>query len=161
MKGFKLSKTGLLVLAAGAFIVVLAGLGITRYGQIAEQDDLNKALSVSETRMNAVDLQPYEVQKAELQEQLVTSDSLLLEAKERLIQSVISVNVTAKFYEIAAYHSITVDSISTNKNVTGDYEGVPCKLININAIITGDLSHIVDFIAGLNNNFSSGFVQSV
>lgn len=160
MKGFKFSKTGLLILAAGAFIVILAGLGITRYGQISEQDELNDALSLSEMRLNAVNLQPYEVQKAELLEQLVAGESLLEEAKDRLIQTVISVNVTDKFYEIAAYHSIIVDSISTTKNQIGDYEGVPCTLISVNAKVTGDLSNVIDFIAGLNNNFSTGFVQS-
>ncbi len=161
MKGFKLSKTGLLVLAAGAFIVVLAGLGITRYNQISEQDDLNKALSVSETRLNVIDLEPLELQKAELQEQLIASESLLEEAKERLIQSVVSVNVTAKFYEIAAYYGVIVDSIGTNKNALGSYEGVTCTLINVSSIVTGYLSHIIDFIAGLNNNFSTGFIQAV
>jgi hypothetical protein len=160
MKGFKLSKTGLLILAAGTFIVMLAGLGIIRYGQISEQDDLSKTLSISETRLNVIDLQPYEVQKAELQEQLVTSESLLEEAKNRLIQTVISVNVTAKFYEIAAFHNVIIDSISTTKNIVADYEGVVCTTININAIVTGDLAHVIDFIAGLNNNFSTGFVQS-
>ena len=161
MKGFKLSKTGLLILAAGVFIVMLVGLGITRYGQISEQDNLNDALSVSETRLGTVNLQPYEVQKAELLEQLVASESLLEEAKNRLIQTVISVDVTDKFYEIAAYHSIIIDSISTTKNLIGDYEGVVCTLITISAAVTGDLSHVIDFIAGLNNNFSTGFVQSV
>ena len=161
MKGFKLSKTGLLILAAGAFIVVLAVLGITRYGQISEQDELNDVLSVSESRLSNINLQPYEVQKAELLEQLVESESLLEEAKDRLIQTVISVDVTDKFYEIAAYHSIRVDSISTTKNQTSDYEGVICIMITINALVTGDLTHVIDFVAGLNNNFSTGFVQSV
>lgn len=160
MKGFKLSKTGLLILAAGAFIVVLAGLGITRYSQISEQNGLNEALSVSETRLTAVNLQPYEVQKAELLEQFIASQSLLEEARNRLIQTVISVDVTGKFYEIAVFHSIIVNSISTTKNTVEDYEGVVCTLITISAKVTG-LSHVVDFIAGLNNNFSTGFVQSV
>lgn len=161
MKGFKLSKTGLLILAAGALIVVLAGLGFTRYGQISEQDNLNNALSVSETRLSTVNLHPYEIQTAELQEQLVTSQSLLEEAKNRLIQTVISVDVAGKFYEIAAFHHIIVNSISTTKNIIGDYEGVICTLITISAEVTGSLSDVVDFNAGLNNNFSTGFVQSV
>ena len=160
MKGFKLSKTGLLILAAGAFIVVLAGLGITRYGQISEQDELNSALSLSDVRLNAVNLQPYEVQKATLLEQLVVSESLLEEAKSRLMQTAISVDVTDKFYEIAAFHEIIIQSISTTKNTKGNYEGVPCTLISVNAVVNGDLSHVIDFIEGLNNNFTTGFIQS-
>jgi hypothetical protein len=161
MKGFKLSKTGLLILAAGAFVVVLAGLGVMRYGQISEQDELNGALSVSESRMGNMNLEPFEVQKAELTEQLLESQSLLEDAKSRLKQTVISVDVADKFYEIAAYHGIIVDSISTTKNQTGNYEGVVCTLINISAMVSGDLANVIEFVAGLNNNFSTGFVQSV
>lgn len=160
MKGFKFSKTGLLILAAGAFIVILAGLGIIRYNQTSEQEELNDALSLAEVRLNAVNLQPYEVQKAELQEQLLASEGLLIDARERLVQSVVSVNVTDKFYEIAAYHEIIIDSISTTKNQNASYLGVACTQISIAATVSGDLSHTIDFIAGLNNNFSTGFIQS-
>ncbi len=160
MKGFKFSKTGLLILAAGAFIVVLASLGFMRFSQTSEQDSLNDALALSETRLSFMNIQPLQVQLAELEEQLSESESLLAEVKQRLSQSVISVNVTDKFYEIAAYHSIIVDSISTTKNQSGAYEGVPCTLITINAGVSGDLSHVIDFITGLNNNFTTGYVES-
>ncbi|OGO17978.1 MAG: hypothetical protein A2Z15_00450 [Chloroflexi bacterium RBG_16_50_11] len=160
MKGFKFSKVGLLILAAGAFIVVLAGLGITRYGQISEQDTLSGELSLSEIRLNNMDINPYQLQLVELQEQLKDSESQLEEAKSRLIQTVISVDVTDKFYEVASYHNVIIDNLSTTKNQTSTYEDVTCLLITINAAVTGDLSHIIDFIAGLNDNFDTGFVQS-
>jgi hypothetical protein len=160
MKGFKFSKTGLLILATGAFIVVLGGLGIMRYNQTAEQDSLDEALALSEIRLDVVNLQPLQLQMAELEEQLNESEALLEEAKQRLVQSVISVNVTDKFYEIAAYHNIIVDSISTTKNQADTYKGVTCTLITVNAAVSGDLEHVIDFIAGLNNNFTTGFVQS-
>jgi hypothetical protein len=160
MKGFKFSKTGLLILATGAFIVVLASLGVMRFSQTSEQDSLNDALALSETRLSFMNIQPLQVQMAELEEQLSESESLLAEAKQRLVQSVISVNVTDKFYEIAAYHSVIVDSISTTKNQSGDYEEVACTLITINAAVTGDLPHVIDFIIGLNNNFTTGYVES-
>jgi hypothetical protein len=160
MKGFKFSKTGLLILATGVFIVVLASLGVMRFSQTSEQDSLNEALALSETRLGFMDLQPLQLQMAELEEQLNEIESLLAEAKQRLVQSVISVNVTDKFYEIAAYHEIIVDSISTTKNQAADYGGVACILITINAAVTGDLEHVIDFIAGLNNNYTTGYVQS-
>jgi len=106
MKGFKLSKAGLLILAAGVFIVVLLSLGITRYGQISEQTDLNDELSLSEMRLNNIDLKPFQLQLVELQEQFTDSESQLEEAKSRLDQTVISVDVTDKFYEIADYHDV-------------------------------------------------------
>jgi hypothetical protein len=160
MKGFKLSKTGLLILAAGAFVVVLAGLGITRYGQISEQTKLNDEFTLSEMRLDNIDLKPFQVQLAELQEQFEDNEIQVEEAKNRLVQTVISVNVTDKFYKIAAYNSVIIDSISTTKNQTEVYESVKFSLITISAAVTGDLSHVIDFIAGLNDNFDTGFVRS-
>ena len=160
MKGFKFSKTGLLILAAGVFVVVLAVLGITRYGQMSEQTELNDELSLSVMRLNNLDLKPFQVQLAELQEQFKDNEIQVEEAKNRLVQTVISVDVTDKFYEIAAYQSVIIDSISTTKNQTEVYESVKCSLITINAAVTGDLSHVIDFIAGLNDNFDTGFVRS-
>src|SRR4030042_462241 len=160
MKGFKLSKTALLILATGAFIVVLSGLGITRYGQTSEQESLTEALTLSEARLNNMDLQPYQLQLAELREQLGDTESQLEEAKIRLLQTVISVDVVDKFYQIAEYHEIIVNSISTTKNQTEIYDGVSCLLITINAEVIGDLSHVIDLIHGLNNNFATGFVLS-
>jgi hypothetical protein len=160
MKGFKLSKTGLLILAAGTFIVVLAGLGITRYGQISEQTKLNDELSLSVMRLDNIDLKPFQVQLAELQEQFKDNEIQVEEAKNRLVQTVISVDVTDKFYEIAAYNSVIVNTIGTTKNQTEAYESVQFSIITINAAVTGDLSHVIDFIAGLNDNFDTGFVRS-
>ncbi|OGN99916.1 MAG: hypothetical protein A2Y58_04870 [Chloroflexi bacterium RBG_13_51_52] len=160
MKGLKFSKTGLLILAAGIFIVGLLSLGITRYGQISEESDLNDELSLSEARLNNMELKPFQLQLAELQEQFTDSASQLEEAKSRLVQSVVSVNVTAKIYEISYYHNVIIDTIGTTKIQTEVYNGVNCILINVNAVVTGELSHIIDFIAGLNDNFDTGFVRS-
>jgi hypothetical protein len=160
MKGFKFSKTGLLILAAGAFIVVLAGLGIMRFNQTSEQDSLNEALALSETRLNVMDISPLQTQMTGLEEQLNESESLLAAAKQRLIQSVISVDVADKFYETAASHDVIVDTISTTKNQAANYEGVPCTLITINAAVSGDMMNVIDFIASLNNDFTTGYVES-
>ena len=52
MKKLKLSKTSWLILAAGVFIVVLVGLGLTRSQQIREQSGLDDELSVTQKRLD-------------------------------------------------------------------------------------------------------------
>jgi hypothetical protein len=161
MKGLKLSKTSWLILSAGVFVVVLAGLGITRFGQISDNTKLSEELSVSAARLENVNLTPLQVQLAELSEQLQDSDSQLAEVKNRFIQSIISVDVVDQFYEIAYYYGVKVKSIGTTKMQGDRYQGVNCIVISINASVAGTLSEIIEFVIGLNNNYSTGFVRSV
>jgi hypothetical protein len=160
MKLFKLSKTGLLVLAAGAFIVVLACLGMTRYSQGSEEDALKGELALSAMRLGNLELKPLQEELAGLQEKLISNQTRLAEAKDNLVQSVISVDVTDKFYQIAYDNYVIVESIGTTAIQTQDYEGLPCSLTTINAVVEGDLSHIIDFVASLNDDFTTGFVKS-
>lgn len=160
MKGIKISKTVLLILAAGVFIVGLLSLGVTRFNQMSEQSDLNDELALSEIRLNNLDLKPLELQLAELQEQFLESESQLEEAKNRLNQTAVSVNVTDKLFEIAEFHDVIIDNMGTTKNQSVDYNGINFLSISINAAVSGKLSDVIDFIAGLNDNFDTGFIQS-
>jgi hypothetical protein len=160
MKGIKISKAVILILAAGVFIVGLLSLGVTRYNQMSEQSDLNDELALSEIRLSNMDLNSLELQLSELEEQLLESESQLEEAKNRLKQTVISVNVTDKLYEIAEFYNVIIDNIGTTKNQSITYNGIGCLSISVSAAVSGELSNIIDFIVGLNNNFDTGYVQS-
>jgi hypothetical protein len=161
LKGLKFSKTGWLILSAGIFIVVLAGLGITRSGQLSEQGKLGTDLASSQARLDKVDTDTYEYQLAELNQQLVDSQLQLAEVKDKLRQKIESVDVADKFYEIATFYSVNVTVMGTTK-VSGEvYQGVECSVISLSGTASGEFPDIIDFVAGLNNNFSTGFVQSV
>jgi hypothetical protein len=160
MKSIKFSKTGLLILAAGAFTVVLAGLGITRYSQTSEEARLEGELALSSMRLNNMDLKPLQEQLAGLEEELKNGQIQIEEAKNKLAQSVISVDMADNFYEIAASCGVAIETITTTKNQTEVYENVGCVLINVNAMVTGALPHIIDFVAALNDSFTTGFVKS-
>jgi hypothetical protein len=160
MKGIKISKTGWIILSAGIFIVVLAGLGITRSGQVKQQSKLGTDLTSSQLRLDKLDTSGYQMQLDELEQQLADSDQQLAQVKDKLRQKIESVDVTDKFYEIAAFYSVNVTILGTTKLVKDSYQGVPCSVISLTATARGDFPDIVDFIAGLNNNYRTGFVQS-
>ena len=160
MKGLKLSKTSILALASGVFLVGLLSLGITRFNQVSEQDDLNEEVSVSKMMLGSMDLTSQQLQLTELQEQYAEISSQIEDAKSRLVQSVISVDVTDKIYTIAEYYDVIINNITTTKNQTEVYAGIGCLSININAAISGEMTNVIDFIAGLNDNFDTGFVRS-
>ena len=160
MKGLKLSKTSLLILSAGIFIVVLATLGVTRSGQMKEKETLSENLSLALTRLDNIEVTNLNVQLTELREQLQESQEQLTEAKDRLRQTVISVDVTDKLYEIAEYYGVTITIMGTTVIQEMPFNGVTCSLISLNAQVIGSLSDIIDFIQGMNNNYTTGFIRS-
>jgi len=161
LKGLKFSKTGFLILSAGIFIVVLAGLGIARSGQVKEQNKLGTDLASSQLRLDKVDTTQSQYQLDELKQQLNDSEQQLMEVKDKLRQKIDSVDVSDKFYEIAKYYSVNVTVMGTSKKADDTYQGVGLSLISLSGTASGEFPKIIDFIAGLNNNFSTGFIQSV
>lgn len=160
MKGLKISKTGWLVLSAGIFIVVLAGLGITRSNQNKERDQLSTDLATSQMRLDKMDIRQLQIQEGELRRQLADSEQQLADAKDKLRQKISSVDVTDKLFEIANDYSVNVTIMGTTSIAQNSYGGIQCSVISVSASANGVLSDIIDFIAGLNDNFSTGYVQS-
>ncbi len=161
MKGIKLSKTGWLILSAGIFIVILAGLGVTRSQQISEQSSMNEELSLSETRLNNLDVTDLRRQLEELNLQVEEGQAQLNEAKERLRQTVVSVDITEEFFKIANYSDVTIMNITTSKITPNEMEGIGLDKISLAAQVKGDFEDIVDFVINLNNGYATGHVQTV
>jgi hypothetical protein len=160
MKGLKLSKTSWLILAAGIFIVVLSCLGVTRSGQVKEQNKLDEELKMSESRLDKTPTTELQTQLGELQERLEESEGQLAEAKNRLRQTVLSVDVTDKFFEIAKYCDVVIMNITTTTITKNTVAGVNYATISLGAAITGDASKILDFIISLNKGYATGYVKS-
>jgi hypothetical protein len=160
MKGLKLSKTSWLILAAGIFLVVLAGLGVSRSGQVKEQSRLEEELGISESILEKTQLTSLQTQMGELQDRLDESESQLVEAKDRLRQTVLSVDVTDKFFEVAKYSDVVVMNLVTSTIAKNTIAGVDCSTISIGATITGDVNNIIDFIINLNQGYTTGYVKS-
>jgi len=160
MKGLKISKTSWLILAVGIFLVVLACLGVTRSGQMKEQNKLEEELKMSESRLDKVPATDLQTQLEELQDRLEESEGQLTEAKNRLRQTILSVDVTDKFFEIAKYCDVVVMNMSTTAIGKNTVAGVNYATISLNAVITGDASNLLDFIISLNKGYSTGYVKS-
>src|SRR3990170_3581889 len=102
MKSLRLSKTGWLILAAGVFLVILAGLGMTRSQQMRDQSSKTDELSIAIRRLAAIDVTDLRDQVQSLQDQITLGKADLVNAASRLSKSVVSADVAEEFYEIAA-----------------------------------------------------------
>jgi hypothetical protein len=160
MKGIKISKTGWLILAAGVFIVILAGLGLTRSQQFREQTRVNDELSMSQTRLDKIDVTDLRRQLGDLQQKVDEGQAQLDDARERLRQTVISVDITEELFKIAAYSDVTVMRLTTSMITPDDLQGIGLSTILVSAQAEGDLDHLVDFVVNLNNGYPTGYLKS-
>lgn len=161
MKGIKLSKTSWLILAAGVFIVILAGLGLTRSQQLDEQNQLDEALALSTSRLNMLEVSQLKLEEAELQQRLDETMVEFEEVKDRLRQTVVSVDVTDELFRIAEYSDVKIMSMMSSAQSNGNLGPISCLTTSIRANIMGSASDLIDFILNLNSGYTTGIVQSV
>jgi hypothetical protein len=160
LKNFKLSKTSWVILSAGVFVVVLAGLGLTHSQQVKERNQLEEELMVTEMRLDKLDISGLEKQYDTLQTQLEEKLAQLNDVKYVLRQPIESIDVTDEFFVVAAQENIEVVNISSTSLTKESFSGVSCTAISIMGSVTGELDDIIDFIIDLNNDYTTGYIRS-
>jgi hypothetical protein len=160
MKHLKLSKASWLILAVGLFVVVAAGLGITRSQQAQEQGRLNDELELSQKNLAAIQITGLQSQLDELQQTADEAQLKLDEAQRQLDQTVVSVDVTDEFFSIASYCGVKVINLSTSPIVPNKYEGIVLSATSLSAAVEGQLPALVDFVEALNNDFTTGLIET-
>ena len=156
----KLSRTSWIIISAVLFIVILAGLGLTYSQQSKEKAKLDEDLSVTEMRLEKVQFTSMQKDVDALKEKITDSEIWLAEDKNRLRQSVESIDVTDEFFLIASYCDVKVMNISSTKISEDTLEGIPCSVISLNAAVVGKVMDLIHFVISLNNDFSVGLVES-
>lgn len=156
----KLSKTSWIILSIGIFLVVAAGLGLTRSQQIQEQGQLDEELGMTEMRLSKLQVQELPQQQEELQERLDESAIQLMAARDRLRQTVESIDVTDEFFAIAQACNTTVMSISSSGIKSDKLGDIACSMIQINARVEGEVPNLIDLVISLNSDFTTGVVES-
>jgi hypothetical protein len=160
MKYIKLSKTSWLILAVGLFVVIAAGLGITRSQQAQEQGRLNNELATSEQSLAAIQITGLQSQLDGLQQSADQAQLQLDQAQLQLKQTVVSVDVTDKFFSIARECGVEVINLGTSPISPNIYEGVGLSTTSLNAEVEGELSALVNFVESLAREFSTGLIQT-
>jgi hypothetical protein len=160
MKGLKLSKTSWLILLAGIFLVALAGLGLTRSQQSKEQASVQNELSTTEKLLAASQTTQLSQQLENLKAKLEDSQAQLKEAQSRLHQTVISADITEKFFRIAESCSVNITSFTTSTILQAKYQNVSFSEAMLSARVVGKATDIVNFVIALNNGYVTGAVQS-
>jgi hypothetical protein len=160
MKFIKLSKTSWLILSAGLFVVILAGLGITRSQQLQEQSKLEDELGISQKTLDKIQVTDLRHQSDELQQKIEEGQLQLDDAKNKLNQTVVSVEVTDQFFSIAEYCNVIVTNMGTTPIQPNEYENVGLATTLLSLEAKGELPDLVNLVTSLNNDFTTGMVKS-
>jgi hypothetical protein len=156
----KISKAAWMILGAGVFIIALLGLGVARYGQVQDQKKITTELAVDTARLEKLQVVSAQPQINVLEEEVKDMQRQTEEIKARLIQSIISVDVADKFYEIAGFYSVNVTSLGTSSISEQLFAAIQCDVIGLNASVSGTMENVIGFVKGLNDNYTTGFVRS-
>jgi hypothetical protein len=157
----KLSKTSWFLLVIGIFIIVFAGLGVVCYQQINQQNQLNEELTLAEAKLNEFQLEQLSYRKGELERRLSQAISQFETAKAILSQSTGSIATTSTLFDIAEAYGVEVTELSSSGLVSEELEGVPCSVLSLTVRVEGDIPDLIGFITKLNDDFTTGVVQSV
>jgi hypothetical protein len=160
MNNLKLSKASQLMLSAGVFIIILAGLGITNSRQMQEKGQLDEQLYISQERLEKLTVSELQEQLKTLEEKTNVDEEQIYGAREILQQSIESVDVTDRFFVIAEQSSVNVTGLSTTVITKTPLEAIICSTISLSAAVTGNVTDLVQFIINLNGGYVSGYVDS-
>ena len=161
MKSFlKLSKTARLFLSIGIFVVITGSLGLTYSQQVQQQEQLDGELGIAEMRAGKLQIKDLQQQQEELQQKLDEATEALAVVKDTLRQPVASIDVVDEFYAIAYDCNIIISSISSTSIQQNELQGISCSMTTIPAVVSGELSDMINFVTSLNNDLSTGIVNS-
>ena len=156
-----LSKTSWIILSAGIFIVVLAGLGVTYSQQVKERNQVYDQLEFTQLRLDMFNIAELESQKSDLEISFANATYRYDSYRADLTQSVISSDVVEKCYEIAEDSNVEIINIGSSVVKTIDLAAVECLAINLTINVTGTMPDYIDYIQNLNEDFTTGYVSTI
>jgi hypothetical protein len=140
---------------------VLAGLGLTYSGQKREQKTITEELEISRDRLDKAQDTGVQLQQiSQLEERLTDSQGRLDEAKQKLLQAILSVDVAEKFFQIADASGVVVMTLGTTSIQETKVSDVDCYKISVQGTVNGEFLKLVDFIINLDQNYITGFVKT-
>ncbi len=160
MKNLRLSKTSWLILSAGVFLVILAGLGLTRSQQLQDQSTSTDELQIATARLAKIDVTELKNQVESLQQQITLDQADLQDATSRLSKSVVSADVAEEFYAIGEASGVLVESFTSTPIAANSLEGIPVSETSVTGRVSGTLAQVVSFVINVNTSFRTGYVKS-
>jgi hypothetical protein len=156
----KISKTGLLVIAIGVVVILVAVLGRGYLQQTGEQKQINDKLVSARQSLDRVPLENLLSQKAELEQQLEKGKSESEAAKATLpepIDGVTLVSDLIQFAQAQGMEIVEVSSPGVAEEQVGD-STFPAVLLTVT--VKGEINSLFSFATKLNSLTVTSLVKS-
>ncbi len=157
----KLSRTSLLLIIAGVFIIALVWLGVGYFQRSDEQNQLKEQLTLAQSKLRGVQLEDLSSRQVELNEQLSQTTSQFEEVRAIFCQPFGSIAVTDVLFDIAETHGLEVTAVTSPGLASESLEGSTCLVTTLNVTVEGDVPNLVDFVISLNSQLATGVVESI
>lgn len=157
----KLSRKALIFLGVGILVIFGASLGMLLAQETEDQIQLNQALDVVQLRLKKHSPDEFSFQIRELEWRLAQTEVQVNSAKDRLRQSIDSIEVTETLFEVAADNGVEMVEISSPGLSSEDLDSGIYSILLLAAVVEGDVSSLVDFVLAVGRKFPTGVVESV
>lgn len=158
----KLSKTSLIFLIIGVFIILAGSLGMSYFGQSKEQSLVEEEAAVAQLRLEKLPNQKqFSSQKEELESQLAKAETQLKAAKMSLYQLPESIEATDTLFVLAENSQVEVIEISSQGPGTETLDEVTLSVLSLTVTIEGDILNLIAFIYSWTEEYPTGMATWV
>ena len=157
----KLSKTSWLVLTIGIFVIIFAGLGVARFQQFRQKNQLLGEIALAEQVLDRFQLEQLSSQKTELERQLTQTTSQFEAVKAIFSQPIKSVAASNILFDLAESYDLEVTEMSSLDTTDHSLDGIDCSAISLTAKVEGDVTNLVGFIVELNGQLATDVIRSI
>lgn len=156
----KLSKTTLLLVGIGIFVIAGAGLGMMLSQQASKQESLSAQLAQALTNVEVVKLEKLHLRIDELQTELDQATTQFAAVTSVLSQPIGSAGVTSTLFDTASTSNVSITAMTTSERATEIFEEGAYTVVSATARVEGGVPDLVDFIVKLNERFLTGVITS-
>lgn len=154
----RLSRKFWVILGIGVFVVLIAILASTYFGQVGERRELSDKLTLARARLPGL-----VTEKETLESQLGSARSALDNSAAKYPQELHSIEYGEYLFEIAARSNVTLASLSFPRPSGRQVGAASFSVVTLSLPISGSLADIFEFIRVIRTDarFASTQVNSV
>ncbi|MDO8715214.1 MAG: hypothetical protein Q7J73_00120 [Dehalococcoidales bacterium] len=156
----KFGKRSLILISIFAFLVLVFTLNSIRDRRINERSTLDKQLTLTQSKISSVQLEPFSTRKTELEQQLSQTAAQLNVAEATLSQSINKTAIVAILLNTAKAHTLEITEMTLSGLTDASLEKVPASVVLLTVTLEGDMLNLVAFTTQLNSLFETGTIQA-
>jgi hypothetical protein len=164
IRNYEISRTLLLLVGVGIFVIALAGLLYLYLGEVSEKNDLEEDLAAVENQIAIiqVDIASSQQKQDELEAGIAQDKAqTAVIINEQLTTSLLSSEIFQNMLTVAGDTNVHLTVIGETAITNGTLGGVSYKLRTISFTVDGSASNIYDFIDELSQDLDTSILNSM